>query len=151
MIHEKACVAKDATLGANVKVWQFATIMPYVVLGDGVSVGSNAEIGTGSVIGDYSRIGHGVFLPPHSKIGREVFIGPSVTCCDDKYPRVNNAAYNAEPPVIEDGASIGAGVVLLPGVRIGSGAMIGAGAIVTRDVPEKAVVFGNPARSQKVA
>lgn len=70
-------------------------------------------------------------------------------CCDDKFPRVNNAAYHAQPPVIEDDASIGAGAVLLPGVRIGRGALVGAGAVVTHDVPAGAVVYGCPARAEQ--
>ena len=135
-----------AKLGRNVKVWQFASILKDVVLGDNVQVGANAEIGRGSRIGNNTRIGHGVFLPPNSIIGENCFIGPSVTFTDDKNPVCGNTEYFAQPPVLEDWSSIGAGAVILPGVRIGRGALVGAGSIVTKDVQEGTIVKGNPAR-----
>ena len=141
-VHDKAFVHPTAKLGRNVSVWQFASVLQDVKIGDNVSIGANCEIGRGSVIGDDSRIGHGVFLPPNSKIGRAVFIGPSSTFCDDKLPRVGNIEYHAQPPVIEDNASVGAGVTVLPGVTIGWGSMIGAGSVVTKDVPAQTTVRG---------
>ena len=84
-------------------------------------------------------------------IGERVFIGPRVVMTDDKWPRAGNAAYEAQPPVIEDDAVVGAGAVLLPGVRIGRRAMVGAGAIVTKDVPAFAVVRCEPAREVSAA
>jgi acetyltransferase-like isoleucine patch superfamily enzyme len=92
------------------------------------------------------RIQHGAFLPNRARIGDRVFIGPNATFTDDRYPEVNNPRYKAEPPIVEDDVAIGAGAVILPGVRIGRGALIGAGAVVTKDVPPSAVVVGNPAR-----
>jgi len=135
-----------AKLGKNVKVWQFASVLKDAVLGDNVQIGANAEIGRGSVIGENSRISHGVFLPSNSQIGKNVFIGPSVVFTDDKNPVCGNTNYIAQPPVLEEWASVGAGAVILPGVRIGKGALVGAGAIVTHDVPEGTIVKGNPAR-----
>lgn len=135
-----------AKLGKNVKVWQFATVLQNVTLDDNVQVGACAEIGRGSYIGKNSRISHGVFLPPNSQVGENVFIGPSVTFTDDKNPVCGNANYHAQPPILEDWAAIGAGAVILPGIRIGRGALVGAGAIVTKDVMSGATVKGNPAR-----
>jgi acetyltransferase-like isoleucine patch superfamily enzyme len=77
-----------------------------------------------------------------------VFVGPSVICTDDKYPRVNNPNYQAAPPVIEDDVNIGAGAVILPGIRLGAGCTIGAGAVVTKDVPAGETWVGVPARRQ---
>jgi len=145
-ISTKCQIAPSASLGKGVSIWQFASVLQSVTIGNNVSIGSCAEIGRGSKIGNDTRIGHGVFLPPDSQIGNNVFIGPSATFTDDKHPRAGNAEYDAQPPVVEDHASIGAGAVILPGVRIGYGAMIGAGAIVTRDVPAQSVVYGSPAR-----
>ena len=139
-------VDKSAVLGENVQVWHFAIVLADVVIGDNVSIGSRAEIGRGTRIGNGSRIGSGVFLPPNSVIGENVFIGPASTFCDDKNPRCGNTNYLAQPPVIESHASIGAGVVVLPNVHIGSNAKIGAGAIVTKDVGEGQVVYGDAAR-----
>ena len=133
-------------MGRNVKIWQFASVLKDVVLGDNVQIGANAEIGRGSRIGNNTRIGHGVFLPPNSKIGDDCFIGPSVTFTDDKNPVCGNADYHAQPPVMEMWSSIGAGAVILPGVKIGRGALVGAGSIVTKDVPPGVIVKGNPAR-----
>lgn len=140
----------SAVLGQRTKVWHFAVVLQECVIGDDVSIGSLAEIGRGTVIGNRTRIGHGVFLPPNSVIGEDVFIGPCVVFTDDKYPRANNADYDAQPPLIEDGASVGAGAVILPGVRIGAGAMVGAGAIVTRDVPPRGNVRGEPAHLRPI-
>ena len=85
-----------------------------------------------------------MFLPQRSYIGERVFIGPNVTFTDDRHPKVN-VSYHPEPPIVQDDVSIGAGAVILPGIKIGRGAMIGAGAVVTKDVPAEVVVLGNPA------
>lgn len=140
-------VSDSAEIGYGTKIWHFAVILDDVQIGHDCSIGSGAEIGRGTIIGNNTRIGSGVFLPSNSRIGNNVFIGPNVTATDDKYPRVNNPDYNAQPPRIGDGAAIGAGAILLPGVRIGEGAMIAAGAIVTSDVEPNACVKCEPARA----
>ena len=146
MIHPTATVHRTARLGSGTHVWACANVMAGVRSGRGCSIGACAEVGRETVLGDHVRIGHGAFLPPRSRVGHRVFLAPGVICCDDRRPRVNNQTYRAEPPVIEDDAAIGAGCILLPGVRIGAGALVGAGAVVTKDVPPGAVVAGNPAR-----
>ena len=138
--HEPTYISPNAQIGKNVAIWRFCNIMDGVTLGDNVSIGGCTEIGRGSQIGEGSRIGYGVFIPNNSKIGRNVFIGPNTTFCDDKHPRCGNVKYDAEPPVIEDWVSIGAGAVVLPGVRIGWGATVGAGSIVTKDVVAQTIV-----------
>ncbi len=137
-------IHESAMIGIGTLVWHFARILQDVRIGINCSIGSGAEIGKGSYIGDQTRIGAGVFLPPNSRIGSSVFIGPNVTCTDDRFPRVlkPGETYTALPPIIEDNASIGAGAVILPGVRIGKGARIAAGAIVTRDVVAGRMVKG---------
>lgn len=146
MIHPTAIIHPTAVVHETCAVWQYTNIMNGVVLSEGVSVGGNSEIGRFSFVGPFSRIGFGVFLPNRSRIGSRVFIGPNVTFCDDKKPFVGNPDYTAQPPIIEDGASIGAGAVILPGVKIGKYALIGAGSVVTKDVLPDRIVMGNPAR-----
>jgi acetyltransferase-like isoleucine patch superfamily enzyme len=135
-----------AKIGPGTKVWHFATILADVVIGRDCNIGSHTEIGRGCVIGDRVRISSGVFLPPHSKIGNDVFIGPGAIFTDDKFPRAGNKDYRAEPPIVEDGASVGAGAVILPGIVVRSRALVGAGAVVTHEVVASSVVRGEPAR-----
>lgn len=139
----------SAILGPRSVAWHYSRILAKVVIGADCSIGGGSEIGADTSIGDRSRIGANVFLPPRTTIGADVFIGPNVTCTDDKHPRCGNADYLAEPPTIEDHVSIGAGAVILPGIRIGHHAKVGAGAIVTRDVPAHGFVRCEPARAAR--
>jgi len=142
-------VHASAKIGEDTMIWWFARVLQNVVIGKCCSIGGGTEIGRGSTIGDYSRVGANCFLPSNSQIGQYVFIGPGVVCTDDRYPRVpapGDPAYDARPPVIENGASVGAGAVILPGIKIGAGARVAAGSVVTHDVPAGAVVKGSPAR-----
>jgi UDP-2-acetamido-3-amino-2,3-dideoxy-glucuronate N-acetyltransferase len=134
----------SATFGAYSVVWHFTTVGFGVKIGDNAMIGSHCYIGNYTAIGDECRIQTGVFLPNNSVIGNRVFIGPHVCFTDDRYPRVNNKDYIAQPPVIEDDVSIGAGAVILPGVTLGQGSMVGAGTVVTRNVPHHTTIRGTP-------
>ena len=134
MISPRAHIEDSARVGDGTLIWHFTVILQEVVIGRDCNIGSRCEIGRGCRVGDGTRIGSGVFLPPNAIIGRGVFLGPNCTFTDDRWPVAGNAGYEAQPPVIEDGASLGAGVVVLPGVRNGAGALVGAGSIVLRDV-----------------
>lgn len=143
-------IASSALVPDETVIWHFATILGWVRIGTNVSIGAMSEIGRSTQIGDGSRISRGVFLPSHSFVGSNVFIGPNVSCSDDRYPRIpepGDPPYHAEPPIIEDGASIGIGAILLPGVRIGARSLVGAGAVVTEDVPPDSLYVGLPARN----
>lgn len=148
VISPNAVIASDCKIGEDTIVWNFSVILHGTTIGSDCCVGSHVEIGHGCKIGDRTRIGKGSFLPPNSRIEQGVFIGPGVIFCDDRLPRAGNSKYIAEPPIVESGASIGAGVVILPGVRIGAGAMIGAGSVVTKDVPAGMLLRGEPSRIQ---
>lgn len=139
-------VDPSARFGKDTDVWHFAVVLANVLVGKNCSIGSHVEIGRGTTIGDNVRIGKGVFLPSSSIIGDNVFIGPGTIFCDDKYPKVNNHRYHAQPPIVEHDASIGAGCVILPGIRIGSHSLIGAGSVVVEDVPPHSTVYGDSAR-----
>lgn len=139
-------ISPESRLHATVSVYQFATICSNTVIGEESVVGANAWIGRDCKIGRRVRIQTGAFIPNGSVIHDNVFIGPNVTFTDDKYPRSGNKGYVAQPPVVYQGASIGAGAVILPGVHIGADAMVAAGAVVTHDVNFGEVVKGIPAR-----
>lgn len=134
-------------------VWHGARVLAMAVVGAFSSIGGGTEIGRGTRVGDRSRISAMVFLPPNSRIGNDVFIGPGCIFTDDRYPRTLKAGetYIAEPPVVDDDASVGAGCVILPGVRIGRGATIGAGSVITRDVPPLTHWRGEPARQKALS
>ena len=117
----------------------------------GCTVGKNTKIDAfvyieeGVTIGDNCKIRPFVFIPTGVTIEDNVFIGPSVTFTNDKYPKAHGEWRLLETRV-KKAASIGARSVINPGVTIGENALIGAGSVVTRDVPDHAVAFGNPAR-----
>jgi acetyltransferase-like isoleucine patch superfamily enzyme len=144
MLSDKATIHESVVFGENCVVWQYATICEGAVLGDGVVIGSNAWIGRGVHLGNYTRIQHGAFIPNNTVVGRSVFVGPNVSLTDDKYPKAG-MPYRPNPPVLEDECSVGAGAVILPGVRIGRGAMIGAGSVVTQDILSLHTAIGVPA------
>ncbi len=118
-------------IGKNCKIESFVYIEENVVIGNSCKIKPNVFIPTGVIIED------------------NVFIGPNVTFTNDKYPRVNGE-WQVRETLVGSGASIGAHAVILPGIRIGANALIGAGAVVTKDVPERAIVVGNPAREIKL-
>jgi acetyltransferase-like isoleucine patch superfamily enzyme len=99
----------------------------------------------GVVIGDKCKIRPFVFIPTGVTIEDDVFVGPNVSFTNDKYPRVKGE-WKLLRTRIKQGASIGANSVILPEVTIGEDALVGAGSVVTKDVPNRAIVAGNPAR-----
>lgn len=125
-------------------IWPPCNVYPTAQLGQDVSVGAFSEIGPNVVVGDRTRIGNGCFIPEKVSIGKDCFIGPHVCFTNDRFPPSHRE--NWEETVIEDGARLGAAVTVICGVRIGKRALIGAGAVVTRDVPEGETWAGVPAK-----
>jgi acetyltransferase-like isoleucine patch superfamily enzyme len=154
MIHPTADVAPDARIGAGTRVWHGAQVREGARIGAQGSIGKGVYIDRDVVIGDRVKIQNYVSLYRGVTIEDGVYIGPHVTFGNDKYPRAVNpdgspkadADWQLVPTVVREGASIGAGAVIVPGVAIGRWAMVGAGAVVSRDVPQQALVVGNPAR-----
>jgi len=143
-IHDRALVETDA-IGPRTRVWAFAHVMPGARIGADCNICDHTYIEGNVVLGDRVTIKSGVYLWDGVVIEDDVFIGPQATFTNDRTPR-SRQPFNLEGITVRRGASIGAGAVLLPGVTIGAGAMVGAGAVVTKDVPDGAVVVGNPAR-----
>ncbi|HMO12752.1 MAG TPA: DapH/DapD/GlmU-related protein [Pirellulaceae bacterium] len=144
-VHSLADV-DECDIGEGTKVWQFVVILPGAKIGKDCNICAHVFIEGDVTIGDRVTIKCGVQLWNGLRVGDDVFIGPNATFTNDKYPRSKKYPIQFLQTVIESGASIGAGAIILPGVRIGAGATVGAGAIVTKDVPADSTVVGNPAR-----
>ena len=123
-----------------------ANIYDTAVIGEGTKVGAFAEIGRNVIIGENCQIGCGAFIPENTLVKDNVFIGPHVVFTNDKYAPSNGAWRDGPPTTVEEGASIGANATILPNLIIGKGSSVGAGSVVTKNVEEKSVVVGNPAR-----
>lgn len=115
-------------------------------IGDHVSIGTLSVVEHHVVIGNNVRIHSQVFIPEYSIIEDGAWLGPNVVLTNAKYPLSPGAKDNLKGPIIKKGAKIGANATILPGVVIGENALVGAGAVVVKDVPDGAVVAGNPAR-----
>jgi len=117
-------------------------------IGRNCKIESFVYIEEGVSIGDNCKVKPHTFIPSGVVIGNDVFIGPGVVFTNDKHPRAVGE-WTMGRTVVEDGASIGAGAVILPGVTIGRNAVVGAGSVVTKDVPSGSVVYGNPSRAPR--
>lgn len=137
---------KTKYIGDGSRIWQFSVIFENAIIGKNCNICAHTLIEGDVQIGDDVTIKSGVYIWDGTVIGNNVFIGPCVTFTNDKFPRSKVYPDSFEKIYIGDYASIGANATLLPGVKIGRFAMVGAGAVVTEDVPDGAVVVGNPAK-----
>jgi len=145
MIHTLADVA-ESKIGDGTNIWQYVVVLKGAVIGEGCNICAHCLVEGDVVIGDRVTLKSGVYLWDGSRIGDDVFIGPNATFTNDLFPRSKQYPDSFNGMIIKRGASIGANATILPGITIGESAMVGAGAVVTKDVPAKAVVIGNPAR-----
>jgi UDP-2-acetamido-3-amino-2,3-dideoxy-glucuronate N-acetyltransferase len=153
-IHPAAEVAMDATLGPGCKVWRQAHIREGASIGAGSIVGAGVYIGAGVRVGANCKIQNQALLYEGVELERGVFVGPQVCFTNDHLPRAVNSDLSLKTAAdwhlgrtrVREGASVGAQSVVVTGVTIGRWALIGAGTVVTRDVPDHALVYGNPAR-----
>lgn len=144
-IHPQA-LCESSSVGNRTRVWAFAHILPGAIIGEDCNICDGVFIEGDVRVGDRVTVKCGVQLWDGVTLEDDVFVGPNATFTNDLYPRSRQHPEAYAKTVVRRGASIGANATLLPGVTIGAGAMVGAGAVVTRDVPENAVVVGNPAR-----
>src|SRR3954467_6326854 len=153
-IHPSADVSPRATLGAGTKVWHQAQVREGAVLGRNCILGKGAYVDFGVQIGDNVKIQNRASVYHGVTLENGVFVGPHVIFTNDKLPRAINpdGSIKSEDDwvlgriLVKEGASIGAGAIIVAGVTLGRFAMVGAGAVVTRDVPDNGLVYGNPAR-----
>jgi acetyltransferase-like isoleucine patch superfamily enzyme len=108
--------------------------------GNHVVIGTNTVIDGNVTIGDFVKIESNCYIATHVTIGTRVFFGPGVVLTNDRYPLKMRDAYRPEGPVIEDNVTLGGGVTVCPGLRIGAGSFVAAGATVTKDVPPMSLV-----------
>jgi UDP-2-acetamido-3-amino-2,3-dideoxy-glucuronate N-acetyltransferase len=144
MIHKLADV-QSINIGIDTKIWQYAVVLSDAIIGNNCNINCHTFIENKVIIGNNVTIKSGVYLWDGITIEDDVFVGPNVTFTNDKFPRSKQYPEEFERIQIDKGASIGAGAIILGGVHIGKYAMIAAGSIVTKNVPEHALVKGSPA------
>jgi len=132
----------------NIKVYRYTNIYKTAIIGRDSVIGSYTEIGDEVKIGERCKIQAMVFIPKGVTIGNDVFIGPRVCFVNDLYPKANGE-WKVHKTTVGNGASVGAGSVIICGVDIGCNAKIGAGSVVTRNVPPDTVVYGVPAKQKE--
>lgn len=143
-IHPLADV-KTKKIGLHTRVWQYSVILAEAEIGSNCNICAHTLVENDVVIGNNVTVKSGVYLWDGITLENNVFIGPCVTFTNDKKPRSKQYPDEFPKTTVECGASIGANATILPGIRIGRNALVGAGAVVTKDVPESAIVVGNPA------
>jgi UDP-2-acetamido-3-amino-2,3-dideoxy-glucuronate N-acetyltransferase len=146
-VHETAVVDEGSIISDGVKIWHFSHIMPNCKIGENCNIGQNVVISPEVVLGKNVKIQNNVSIYTGVQCEDDVFLGPSMVFTNVINPRsaVNRRGEYAQT-IVRKGASIGANATIVCGNNIGSYALIGAGAVVTKDVPNYALLVGNPAR-----
>ena len=155
-VHPTAEVSPDAQVGAGTRIWRHAHVREHAILGESCNIGKGVYVDAHVQIGSHVKIQNNASLFEGLTVEDGVFIGPHVCFTNDMAPRAITADgklksandWQITPTLVQYGASIGAGSVIICGVTIGSFALVGAGSVVTRDVPPHGLVFGNPAHLQ---
>lgn len=153
-IHLTAEVSPLAKIGEGSFIWHQAQVREKSVIGKNCIVGKGVYVDKGVKIGNNCKLQNYCCVFHGSILEDGVFIGPTAQILNDKYPRAttpegklkSDSDWKARQTIIGKGASIGAGVLILPGIKIGKFALVGAGAVVTKDVPAYTLVYGNPAK-----
>jgi acetyltransferase-like isoleucine patch superfamily enzyme len=151
------CIAPDVQLGKGVKLSQFINLYGCEV-GDHTKIGAFVEIQKNARIGKNCKISSHSFVCEGVTIEDNVFVGHGVTFINDAYPRATNSEgelqsekdWKVQPTLVKKGASIGSGTTILSNLVIGENALVGAGSVVTHDVPDNAIVAGNPAKLRRL-
>ena len=146
-VHPSSYVDEPCSIGAGTKIWHFSHVMSNCRIGERCNIGQNVVISPEVVIGDNVKIQNNVSVYTGVILEDDVFCGPSMVFTNVTNPRSHVARKNEyKRTLVRQGASLGANSTVVCGVTIGRYAFVGAGSVVTRDVPDYALVYGNPAR-----
>jgi len=146
-IHETAIVDAGATIGSGTKIWHFCHVMATAVIGENCILGQNVFVGSNVRLGNCVKVQNNVSLYSGVECEDDVFLGPSMVFTNVFNPRsAVNRKEEFRKTVVRKGATIGANATIVCGTTLGRYCFVGAGAVVTRDVPDYALVIGNPAR-----
>jgi len=143
--HETAEVSEQAVIGDGTKIWNHAQVRENAKIGCNCIVSKNVYIDSDVTIGDRVKIQNNVNVYHGVTVEDDVFLGPSMTFTNDMFPRAFNNDWKVSPTLVKKGASIGANATVICGTVIGNYSMVGSGSVVKHDVPDFALVVGNPA------
>ncbi len=145
--HETAVIDEGCTIGNGTKIWHFSHVMPGAVIGSNVNIGQNVVVSPKAKVGNGCKIQNNVSLYDLVELEDNVFCGPSMVFTNVLNPRAHiSRKHEYRTTLVRTGASIGANAVIVCGHTIGRYAFVGSGSVVTKNVPDFALVFGNPAR-----
>lgn len=148
-VHESSIVEEGASIGDGTRIWHFCHVREGAAIGRNCSIGQNVYIGKNVRVGDAVKIQNNVSVYEGVVLEDSVFCGPSVVFTNVRAPRSafpKDPERGFMPTVVKKGATLGANATIVCGLTIGRGSFVGAGSVVTRDVPDRALVYGNPAR-----
>jgi UDP-2-acetamido-3-amino-2,3-dideoxy-glucuronate N-acetyltransferase len=151
-IRSGSVIYSGVTIGAHSQTGHHVTVREDVTVGERTIIGTGAVVEFGATIGSRVLVQTRAYVTAHVLIEDDAFLGPAVTTTNDRRMLWRRTGANLElvGPVFRRGCRVGAGSVILPGVEVGERAFVGAGAVVTRDVPVRALVIGNPARIVRI-